>query len=320
MITVNLCIFNNPMAGITDQVFFLETSLRNRGYDVSISDRLRKDALNLTIENFRLTSDNFNYVETIGTFCERFGKRIGFILTEHIERQGTQIIFNGMRVTDTDATYIANRMRRFFGLLAQSQFAFGFFTLGSLPELHSFRDIFALHSLYRLPFPALDFPAPPVPDVGRSAGLLRRDGDYDCIFTGAITPYRAKVLAGLRSRFRILTSSLTGTEVEREALYRRAKIALNIPQDPSWGWISPMRIMFGLRVGRPTVHVGGTLQRTEFDRAIPLEEDIAEAVADPAGLYAQQVTGYRQLAREGDARFPDHAFQLWALLENLKAA
>lgn len=309
MIAVNLCIFNHPMAGITDQAFFVETLLRNRGYDVSISDRLRKDALNLVIENFRLASDGFNFVESMEKFCGRFGKRVGIIMTEHIERHEAQILFNGALLTD--AVYIANKMSRLFSVLAHSKFAHCFFTLGPLPELNSFRQIFLLHSLYRLPFPDLgtSMPAGDLPYADEIG--------YDAVFTGSMTPYRKQVLEELRSRFKILVSTEFQTEVRREALYRGAKVALNIPQDASWGWISPMRVIFGLRVGRPTVHFGGTLRQTEFDRAVPLEEDLSTAIADPAALYKNQATGYDQLVRKGANQFPDHIFRLWAMLEDL---
>lgn len=322
-IAVNLCLFNNPLAGVTDQVFFVRSILRDHGYEVSITDRLRVGALNLLIENFRPASEGCAYRVTIESFCRRFGKRVGIIMTEHIERRGTDIVFNGAPLTDPG--YIGNKASRFFGLVAQSETVFGFFTLGALPELHSFRDIFLQHTLYRLPFPALDTPA--LPDGGalgnpsrpRSRTVRRSVRDYDCVFTGAMTAHRREVLADLRRRFRVLTSAQVD-EAERAALYRRAKVALNIPQDPSWPWISPMRVMFGLRTGRPTVHIGGALRRGEFDRHVPLDEEIARALDDPAGLLQRQVEGYDRLVRETDRLFPDHVFRLWARLEGLKAS
>ncbi|SMF71547.1 hypothetical protein SAMN06265365_12832 [Tistlia consotensis] len=315
MTAVHLCLFNNPLAGVTDQVFFLEAALRNRGFAVSLSDRLRADALNLVIENYRPAAEGCNFHEAVGAFCRRFDKRVGVVMTEHIERRGREILFDGTPLEDPG--YIGNKLSRFFGLLSQSQHAFGFFTLGPLPELETFGDIFLQHDLYRLPFPALDLPPPRREEP--PARPLRRRSAYDFVFTGAMTPYRADLLAGLNRRFRVLVSSQVA-EPKRAELYGQADVALNIPQDPSWSWISPMRVMFGLRMGRPTINVGGSLQRGEFDRAIPMDLEAEAALADPAGLYARQKEGYLRLAREGERRFPEQAFRLWAQVEGLDPA
>jgi hypothetical protein len=76
--------------------------------------------------------------------------------------------------------------------------------------------------------------------------------------------------------------------------------------------------MFGLRMGLPTINIGGALQQTEFDRAIPLDLDIETALGDPAGLYARQRVAYDKLARAGERHFPRQAFHLWAAFEGLE--
>lgn len=315
MTAVNLCLFNNPLAGVTDQVFFIEAALRNRGFAVFLSDRLRIDALNLVIENYRPAAEGCNFQEAVGAFCRRFDKRVGIVMTEHIERRGRDILFDGTPLEDPG--YIGNKLSRFFGLLSQAQHAFGFFTLGPLPELQTFGDIFLQHDLYRLPFPALDLPPPRREEP--PARPLRRRAEYDFVFTGAMTPYRAELLAGLNRRFRVLVSAQVA-EPKRAELYRQASVALNIPQDSSWSWISPMRVMFGLRMGRPTINVGGSLLRGEFDRAIPMDLEPEAALADPAGLYLRQKEGYLRLAQEGERRFPEQALRLWATMEKLEPA
>lgn len=311
MISVNLCLFNNPLSGITDQVFFLERLLRARGYEVLLSDRFHPGALNLVIENYRPAAEGCNFQDVVANFCRRYDKRIGIVMTEHIERVGDEILFDGGSLMDT--AYIGNRLARFYGLLAQSEWAFGFFTLGSLPELRSFPHIFMRHARHRLPFPAIDDAAT---ELARSQDGAAQDKLYDCIFTGAMTPHRGKVLADLAGRYKLLVSPQV-KEDERAALYRRAKVALNIPQDPSWPWVSPMRVLFGLRVGCPTIHVGGTRTMTDFDLAVPMDEEVGDAVADPAALYARQMAGYADFARESGKDFPDSLFRVWAELEGL---
>lgn len=310
MTPVNICTFNAPVNALSDQIYFLLALLRSRGFSVSISDRLRVDALNLIIEDTRPSGEGCGHSEALGRFCRRFGKQVGIVMTEHIERSGGRITFDGAQLSDR--SYISNRSSRFFGLIEQSQHAYAFFTLGPLPELRTFDQIFLCHSLYRLPCPPIG------PSDEGEVGTATEADTYDAVFTGGMTPHREAVLSDLSRRHRVLISRQVD-EVERAALYRRARVALNIPQTPTWGWVSPMRVMFGLRMARPTVHVGGAIAPSEFDRHVPLTEALSEAVAHPERLLALQQAGYEQLVRQSSAQFPSSVFALWARRENLDA-
>ena len=153
-------------------------------------------------------------------------------MTEHIERRGDQILFDGAPLHDRH--YIGNGIGRFFGLVEQSQFAFGFFTLGPLPELTTFRDIFLQHALYRLPFPPMP---PPRPTAGHAAAGRRpaRSGaDYDCIFTGATTPTASSPARGSQPPLPACSSCRRFPRRSAQRLDGRALVALNIPQDAAW--------------------------------------------------------------------------------------
>lgn len=297
---VNLCIFNHPREHILDQIWFAQETFSHNGYEVLCTDTLRPDCLNLLIENF-IESD----ADIIGAFCRRFGKQIGIVMTEHIELE-KEGMFSFAGVSLTQSEYIGNKEQRLFSLLSLTDCVFGFFTFGELPELRTWGDIVPTHGMHRLPYPS----------IGKVADRLAQP-DYDIVFTGTMTQYRESVLGQMGKNYRVVQSSVRETEPERAELYTRSKIAVNIPQDEGWKWISPMRILFGLRCGVPTVHLGHR-DMTMLSRLVMEPIDLQNAVRDHDALFQRQISNYEEFVKSKyNSRFPSGMFDIWRELELL---
>lgn len=293
---VNLCLFNNSPLGISDQVWFLKETLANQGMRTYVSDALRLDCLNLLIENFIETD-----APMLSAFCRRHGKMLGIIMTEHIENEEAGLSVGGSSLHQRE--YIGNADERIYSLLSFADCTFCYLTLGDLPELRSWRSILPGHVVQRLPFPPL--PTKTRPQSG---------DDFDVIFTGTATNHRRAVMKQLSSTYRLVHSELQ-EEGARIDLYARSRVAVNVPQDPAWRWVSPMRILFGLRHGTPTVHLG-RLDNSAFSSIVAPEEALADAVANPGQLFENQAADYDAFVHsDGNPIFPAALFDGWAALE-----
>jgi hypothetical protein len=297
--TINLCVFNHLRLGILDQIWFAEELFIRNGYELICTSTLRPDCLNLLIENF-VESD----AELLDKFCRKFNKQIGIVMSEHIELKENSFTFNAAPLEDTG--YIGNMSQRLFSLLSLDDCIFGFFTMGELPELRTWHEIIPNRRVYRLPYPSI-----------RKRIQIPLQQDFDLIFTGQSTTFRRRILKDIAQKYRLLQSDLGETEEERARLYARAKVALNIPQHENWPWISPMRVIFGLRVGIPTVHLGQR-DATMFTKAVidPIELD--HALNDHDMLFRRQIGSYENLVQsEDNFRFPEGLFGAWADAECL---
>jgi hypothetical protein len=294
---INLCLFNHPFRYVMDQIWFVQQSLGQNGYEVSCTNTLRPDCINLLIENF-VESDG----ETIEALCRKFTKQIGVIMTEHIELHSyDQFSFDGQSLKSRPK-YIGEQ--RLFSLLSLADCVWGYVTLGEHPKLQSWSEIVPTHSVYRLPYPAI-------------CSVVDRPTDFkhDIVFTGTLTSYRRSVLNELGRKYRVVHSSIGDTEEKRAALYRRAKIAVNIPQDEEWRWVSPMRILFGLRCGVPTVHLGPS-DTTMFCKQVVEPIDIDSALRDHIELFHRQIKAYKAFVEsEHNPSFPGALFDTWSELE-----
>jgi hypothetical protein len=297
---INLCIFNHPrrFSGILDQLWFARETFGQHGYELVCSNTLRPDCINLLIENFIETD-----VDVIASFCRRFDKKIGIVMTEHVELEKEGFLFAGAPV-ERPAEYIHNRQQRLFSLLSLTDCVFSFFTLGELPELRTWGEITPAHKVFRLPFPS----------VGKVAARRARC-EYDIVFTGTLTRYRETVLSEIAKKYRVIQSSIGETEWERVELYARSKIAVNISQDEDWKWISPMRVLFGLRLGVSTVHLGPS-DNTMFTKLMMERNDLDTAVRDYESLFQQQFIAYETFVKsEFNSRFPHELINSWGALE-----
>lgn len=297
--TINLCVFNHLRLGILDQIWFAEELFIRNGYELICTSTLRPDCLNLLIEGF-VEQD----AELLERFCRKFNKQVGVIMSEHIELKETRFSFGAAPLDNTD--YISNMSQRLFSLLSLDDCIFGFFTMGELPELRTWHKIIPNRRVYRLPYPSI-----------RKHIQIPLQQDFDLVFTGRSTTFRRKILKGIARKYRLLQSDLGETEEERARLYARAKVALNIPQHKNWPWISPMRVLFGLRVGIPTVHLGQH-DSTMFTKAVldPIEVD--RALSDHKVFFQRQIGAYENLVQsEHNFRFPEGVFHAWADAECL---
>lgn len=298
---VHLCVYNHPSLGALDQVWFIGEALTQRGYEFSCSKTLRPDCLNLLTEYF-MDHD----VELLSAFCRRHGKQIGLVMTEHIELGPDGFSFDNAPLSDT--AYIGNKAQRLFGILGLDEHVFGYLTCGELPELHSWSEILPDRRVHRLPYPSI-----------RRRIEVKLRPDHDLVFTGYLTAYRKAMLKDAAARHSILFPPGEETEESRAAYYARAKVALNIPQDDTWPWTSPMRVLFGLRVGIPTVHLGRR-DATVLCRRLLEPADLDRAVKDHRALYDRQLAAYEDLVRSAEnERFPDGFFAAWAAAEGLAA-
>ena len=297
---INLCIYNHaPHYTIRDQIWFISEVFSQQGYELICSKTLRTDCINLMIENF--VEEDHGLCEA---FCRKFNKQIGIIMTEHIELERAGFSFNGSPLEDT--AYIGNKGQRLFGTLSLAECVFGFFTLGELPELRTWTDILPNQRVHRLPYPAI-----------RSVARHPTRRDHDIVFTGTVTPHRESVLKDAAKKYKLARAEPESSERQRSELYAKAKIALNIPQTRSWKWVSPMRVLFGLRAGTPTVHIG-LRDTTLFSKLVLEPVELDEAVAEHDALFQQQMTAYEGLVRSKyNHQFPDGLFGIWGDLERV---
>lgn len=297
---INLCIYNHaPHYTIHDQIWFIREVFTQKGYELICSKTLRPDCINLLIENF--VEDDY---EIYAAFCRKFDKQIGVVMTEHMEFERGKFSFNGTPLEDTG--YIGNKEQRLFGTLSLAEFVFGFFTLGELPELRTWTDILPDQRVHRLPYPSI-----------RSSTRSPTRRDYDIVFTGTVTPYRESVLRNAAKKHKLVRAEPESTEQQRGDLYAKAKVALNIPQTKNWNWVSPMRVLYGLRAGTPTVHIGRR-DSTLFSKAVLEPIDLDQAVADHEGLLEQQIMAYESFVRSKyNHQFPDGLFGIWGELERV---
>lgn len=297
---INLCVYNHLQRSVLDQVWFSEEVFAQHGYELICSRTLRPDCINLLIENF-VEED----VETLQAFCRRFDKKIGIVMTEHIELGKHGFAFNGAPLRSSE--YIDNKEQRLFSTLSLADYVFAFFTFGELPELHTWSDVLPCQSMYRLPYPSI-----------RKVIHRSQRREHDVVFTGAATPYRESVLQDVGRKHRLVRGSSEGTEAERADLYASAKVALNIPQSRDWRWISPMRVLFGLRVGTPTVHLGRH-DTTLFTKLVLEPIDLDQAIREHDAVFQRQLGSYEDFVQSNyNLHFPDGVFDIWAQLEQLR--
>lgn len=297
--TINLCVFNHPRPFILDQIWFAEEVFGRNGYELISSSTLKPDCLNLLIENFLE-----EHAEFLAGFCRKFSKQVGIIMSEHIELGPFGFSFNAAPLQNVD--YIGNMSQRLFSLLSLVDCVFSFFTMGELPELRTWREVIPNCSVYRLPYPSIV-----------KAIQAPEQQTFDVVFTGQLTAYRQEILKEVAAKHTLLQPGFLKSEEERARSYAQAKVALNIPQHKNWPWISTMRVIFGLRAGTPTVHLGRR-DATMFSNAILEPVDLDGAVRDHTILFQRQIAAYEKFVQSPENfRFPDGVFQAWADAECL---
>lgn len=304
---LHLWVYNHPMAGISDQVEFFFLLMQQQGYRVTMGRKPRLDALNVVIENFSETTS-----QTLLDFCERTGKRVALIMTEHLDLQGDELFIHGERLwNDNDYMHPATQAARIKNLMDCLPCLRALWVLGDLPELIGAERMFPGIPVHALPFPSL-------PRVDLTAHAPR----YDFVFTGVITAFRQQVLHAVAAQHSLTHTTQFLSRKGRDQLNATARVALNIPQRPGWRWLSLMRIIAALRCGRATVSIASNdtsaISRCCFQLGEKdWEQHIGEMVQDWPALYAVAHERYQAMQAEflNEQGFPTDLLEYWALLE-----
>lgn len=304
---LHLWVYNHPLEGISDQIEFFFLLMKQNGYNVSLSRKPRLDALNIVIENFsEITS------QTLINFCEESGKRVAIIMTEHLDLFGNELLIHGDRLwTKNDYMHPSTQVARIKNLLDCIPYLRVIFVLGDLPLLQGSDRIFPGVPIRNLPFPSLS-----------RIDISKQTPEKEVVFSGAETDFRRKVLKRIKKEHSLALTTQFLPRKDRNDLNRSARIALNIPQRPGWGWLSLMRIIAALNCGRATVSIE-TQDNSWISRCcIQLPEAAAkvklgEIIEDWQGAYITAHENYEKMRQDflSERGFPYDLFELWALLE-----
>ncbi|OYV34518.1 MAG: hypothetical protein B7Z80_21025 [Rhodospirillales bacterium 20-64-7] len=308
---VHLWIYNHPLHGISDQIEFYLSIMRQNGYRAGVGRQPRQDALNIVIENF---SDATSGV--LRKFCRDTGKRVAVIMTEHLDFIDQEIYIHGSRLwSDNDYMHPATQFARIRHLMDCACHIRGFFVLGDLPELLNMQMMLPGIAIRTLPFPRLARPAAMV-------GWDQLPADF--AFTGAATRFREEVLQLVRTRLTVEHPGGFLSRKARDNFSRTGRVVLNIPQRVDWKWLSLMRVIAALRCGRATVSLGtnDTSQIAkcclQLDIAAPeLLGRLAALAARGEEIFEVQFADYHAMAEAflREHAFPRDFFEYWAVTE-----
>jgi hypothetical protein len=308
---IRLWLYNNGFRGISEQVDFLCASFRQQGYDVSASRHPSPTALNVVIEFFDAKT-----LPVLQQFCTTHRKRLGVVMTEHIDFVNGIIYFHGNDINSADGHMPPEmkRVRMQHLLLANPHIRF-FLRLGDLPSLRGVGDMFKQVPVLTIPYPRIE--------VCSRVPCVLPSYRYELVFTGAATRYRESVCATLRQRYLVNCPRMLISRRRRDMENSLSKVVLNIPQNPEWKWISPMRIMAAWRCGRPVVNIAdGALEGrlANICQNLPpsklLGPELRKVVENAQETFEAQIDSYeRFVASEDNPEFPHAAFSAWRLSE-----
>lgn len=313
MYSVHLVTFHQSIMGINDQILFLRLLFAYKKVPFSIGSEFRSDALNLMIEAF-----DPKVCERIGEFHARTGKRIAIIATEHLDyRDGTPFLYNeNLWAGETVGDYIdqSTSIGRFAGLLEASKYATALIALGDLPRLNGVQSLLPRLHIVHLPFPPLK--------IDQALARSRIPARCDAIFTGSITQLRRDVLGVLEKEISIRVIGLANNQLSRAKSYLSASLALNIPQYSNWIWSSPMRILYGLSLGRLTMSVllepGSAIDAYSIINQSFSLKAIKLILEDNFAMRtASTIETYQAFAESQIHTVPDEFFASWAELERV---
>jgi|GEM_PF-1947582 len=315
---IHLWIYNHPFTGITDQVEFFISALRQHGYPVSIGRQPKNSSLNVVIENFTAESGKI-----LTDFCRSSRKRVAVIMTEHLDFEGGQIFVHGEPLwSDNDYMHPVTQIERIRYLMDCLPSLRCFLVLGDLPELRNLSTMLPGVAARTIPFPDLEIDPAGGEEV---AGPIA----CDFLFTGALTKYRFNTLALLRKKgFSVSCPHMLVSRRSRDVLTRSARIVLNIPQRANWRWLSLMRVFAALKSGRATVSLG-TKDGSRMAACCPQLDLrnggwhglLAEYSRDWLSHYRRSCEAYTAMAREFEREkgFPHDLFEYWAITDRLQS-
>ena len=314
---IHLWIYNHPFSGISDQVVFFVTALKQKGYAVSVGKQPRPSSLNVVIEGFSLRSHR----DVLMEFCQSTRKRVAVIMTEHIDIENGQILFHGAPLgSANDYMPPATIFGRVKHLLECLLYIRCFFVLGDLPELRNLSTMLPGLDVRSIPFPSLD--DGPCEAVGTSADTV-----HDLVFTGVMTEYRAKLLGLLEEEGLSVTCPRKFiSRNRRNAMNRSGKIIVNIPQREDWQWLSLMRIIAGLQTGRAAISLGthDASRIASCCTQLNLQDHdwvnrVKQCVGGWKSLYMRDLMSYAAMAQkyEQERPFPHDVFEYWSITDRV---
>lgn len=311
---IHLWIFNHPFDGISDQVKFFTSVLRQNGYIVSVGPKSKTSALNVVIENFSPNSRDI-----LKSFCRTSRKRVAVIMTEHLDFLDRNIFIHGDPLwSDNDYMHPATQSNRIRYLMECIPYIKIFFILGDLPELKNMSLMLPGISVCSIPFPRIDF-------IKNTDSKPVKTLTEDLLFTGALTEYRNNILSALKTLgFSVHFPETLVSCKRRHLITKSTKLTLNIPQRKGWRWLSLMRIIAALRYGRATVSLG-----TNDDSKIAVctyqldssknnwSGELKEYVEDWYSIYQTAYENYMNMVSEYEQLngFPHGLFEYWAITD-----
>lgn len=297
---------------VTDQIVFFLQAMRQQGYSVALSRRLRPDLLNVKIEAFTTAQ-----AAALDDFSSRTGKRIALIHTEHIEAGRRGLMLNHVSMDREDDYWEKGVRRHRLSLLAHAgRHARLHLRLGDLPALDGLGQLIGPHEILDIPFPKLR--PLRVPDPADTPY-------YDFAFTGSGTDYRKGLLTLLvQQGWRVAAQGLAPPH-RRLAVHRATRWVLDLPQHRRWTSISMMRVLASMALGCPTIAVKPGLGNVVDNFCVRVTPEQLRAglprelVADNAGQYARLKAAYDATVAAQTGWPPIHAaLAAWAAEEGVE--
>jgi len=314
---VHLWVYNHSFHGIGDQVSFAVRAFQQHGYLVSVGRQPRRSSPNVVIEGF--PSENSR--DVLLNFCRSSRKRVAVIMTEHVDFQHGQIYFHGAPLgSQNDYMHSTTILTRMKHLLECVPYVSCFFVLGDLPQLRNISTMLPGLEVRTIPFP--DLGSVPCQDTDGSFDIV-----HDLVFTGAMTEYRAKLLALLEEEgLSVACPRKFISRNRRNAMNRSGKVIVNIPQRGGWQWLSLMRIIAGLQTGRATISLGthDTSQIASCCTQLDIRDHdwvskVRQCVDDWKSLYMRDLVSYSAMAEkfEREKPFPHDVFEYWSTTDRV---
>jgi hypothetical protein len=304
-------------SGISDQLEFFISSLKQHGYTVSLGKEPSSSALNVVIENFSAHTR-----DVLTAYCQATKKRVAVIMTEHLDFINNEIFIHGEKLLNrNDYMHPVTQFNRIKYLMDCLPYIRCFFVLGDLPELRNMSKVLPGVDVRAIPFPRIDLK--PLNEVNLSE-LIQND----LLFTGKMTHFRTKVLALLKGKgFSMSRPTGVISRKRRDLTIRSTKLTLNVPQRQNWRWLSLMRNIAALRSGRATVSLGNkpddskisacTFQLDLNDHGWP--DVLKQYIEIWPSLYEVAHENYTTMANEYEQlnKFPHDMFEYWAITDQV---
>ncbi len=313
--SIHLWLYNHSLHGVSDQVSFFVKCFHQHGYRVTLGRRPHPLSLNVVIERF-----SYRDKDVLLDFCRSTRKRVAVIMTEHLDFEHGQVFFHGEPLgSASDYMPPGTVMSRVTNLLECLPYIRCFFVLGDLPELRNISVMLPGVEVRAIPFPRLE-------DVP-FAGSGRAEPNNDFVFTGGMTNYRSEILNSLTAGcVSVVNPNSYLSRCRRNALNLTSKLILNIPQWEGWRWLSLMRIIAGLQVGRATVSVGTRDTSriasccTQID--LPRKDwigELGQCAATWKALYVRDIDSYVQMAKTFREQhpFPHDVLEYWSITDRV---